>query len=246
MDKHVQKTLIIVSGIVLVCLIAFGFTASLFRTKTTISSNGISELKVIPDLVRVYFNIETKADNISDANDKNSEIFNNLHDKLITAGFEEGKIQTTNLRVDANYVWDNGKQSIDGYVAQHSVVVEMESDNMGLLEKVIDAGISSGAGISYINFELSSSKEQDYKQQALGLAAEDARSKAKSIAEGAGQRIGNLVSISDSGFSYSPWIAYASADAGVSSPEAIRETTAQITPSEQIVSASVTAVYRVR
>lgn len=69
------------------------------------------------------------------------------------------------------------------------------------------------------------------------------------IAEGSGQKLRKLASISDNRFSYRPWIVYDSASETMSaeaSPEIIRETTAQITPSEQIVSASVTAVYKIK
>lgn len=103
MDKSSEKTLIIMSGILLIIIFIFIFTSSLLKESITISSTGNAELKINPDLVKVYFNIDTKADNITEVKEKNFEMYDLLHSLLIESGFTEDKIQTTNLMVDSNY-----------------------------------------------------------------------------------------------------------------------------------------------
>ena len=113
------------------------------------------------------------------------------------------------------------------------------------LSAVVDAGISAGAGISSINFELSPEKQSEYKAQAIKLAAEDAKTKAEALAEGLGKRIGRLVSVSDSDFGYSPWVLYSGS--GMAEEAAVaKDAASSIQPSEQSITARVTAVYKIR
>ena len=108
---------------------------------------------------------------------------------------------------------------------------------------MIDSGIGAGAGVSYINYELNEDNQKKYKLEAITLATEDARAKAAALAEGSGSSLGSLVSISSSEFGYVPWLA-ASADSVKG--ESGAEVATSITPSEQEITASVTAVFRIR
>ena len=103
--------------------------------------------------------------------------------------------------------------------------------------------IGAGAGVSYINYELNDDNQKKYKVEAIKLATEDARTKAEALAEGSGSRLGSLVSVSSSEWGYVPWLA-ASEDAVKGSSGA--EIATSITPSEQEITASVTAVFRIR
>jgi uncharacterized protein YggE len=113
---------------------------------------------------------------------------------------------------------------------------------------VIDAGVDSGALLSYINFELSSAKQSEYKIAALKEAGVDAKAKAGAIAEGLGKNLGSLVSVSSSDFSYNPWNVYsarADLSAGMVAEEAKLSTT-NIVPGSQEVSAVINVVYKLR
>jgi uncharacterized protein YggE len=123
----------------------------------------------------------------------------------------------------------------------------IDSSSKGNIGGVIDAGVSAGAGISYINFELSQSKQNDYKVQALKDATEDAKIKAGAIVSGLGKTLGRLISVSDTSFNYYPWPIYQSRDGGVAvSGVEAKSATTNIVPGEQEVSASVIAVFKIR
>jgi uncharacterized protein YggE len=115
-----------------------------------------------------------------------------------------------------------------------------ESDKIGT---AIDAGVDAGAAISYINFELSPEKQNQYKSEAIKQAAEDARIKAEALANGVDKELGKLVSVSEGSFGYDPWRVYG-AVSGASDAAMAKEATTEIQPSEQEVSASVTVVYK--
>src|SRR3990170_2360532 len=237
MDNSIIITLIIVGAVVLLALIGLGFY-SYSNPAKTISSNGMATIKALPDLVVVYFNIQTTGQTSDEASDKNAEIYDKMKGSLMDLGFSEEEIQTESFSVYPDYDWQSGTQRIKGYIATHSVKVEILFDNKDMIGETIDAGINAWAGISYINYELTEENQNKYEAEAIKKATENARTKAEAAAIGSGSKLGSVISVSPS-FSYAPWIAFAEADVAKSSGTEIET---QITPSEQEVSASVTAV----
>jgi uncharacterized protein YggE len=243
MDKSVQKTWIIVGGIVFLAILGLAAFSS-FSLNNTVTGNGQATVKVVPDLIGVYFNVETSGTTSQQATEANSEIVDSLTSKLTDLGLSKSQIQTTGFSVYPDYDWVNGQRVSKGYKATHSIRVELETSDSAKIGNVIDAGVSAGAGISYINFELSQSKQNTYKAQALKLATEDAKIKAQAIADGLGKRIGRLVSVSDNNFNYYPYALYKSAGSASMDAEEARAATTDIQPGEQEVSASITAIYK--
>jgi uncharacterized protein YggE len=136
------------------------------------------------------------------------------------------------------------KRNANGYIASHAIKISLSANNSELVGKVIDAGVFAGAGISYINYELSSEKENELKAEAIKLAAQDAKVKAEAVAEGIDKRLGKLVSISVQDFNYYPWPLYSGK--GIAEDVVMaREASTNIVPSEQEISASVQAVYKI-
>ncbi|MFA4953370.1 MAG: SIMPL domain-containing protein [Candidatus Pacearchaeota archaeon] len=248
MEKSVQITLIVVAGFILIAFLGFAafsnFTNKVFPASNSVTGNGEAIVKTIPDLVGIYFSVETKASTSEEATSKNAKIVDELITNLVKEGFDRKDIQTLSFNVYPDYSWVNNQQKLNGYQATHQIKVELLTDDSGKIGDVIDTGVNAGAGISYINFELSQEKQNQYKSEALKLAAEDARIKANAIAEGLNKKLGILVSTSSSRFNYSPINLYtASSDSGVA--EAKRATT-NIQPGEQEISASVTVIYKLR
>lgn len=242
-DKSVQITLIIVSGVIVLSLLGYIIFSS-GSPSNTVTGNGQATIKAMPDLVRVYFNVETKGDTSKEATEANSEIVDELIIELIKIGFDRDEIQTMNFNVYPNYVWDSGQRKQQGYKATHGIRVQLSSSDSSKIGDVIDIGVDAGAGISYINFELSQEKQNEYKAQALKAAAEDSRIKAESIAEGLEKRLGRLVSTSDNNFYYSPWRLYEAASGTTMDASEAKAATTNIQPGEQEISASVTAVFK--
>lgn len=245
MEKSVQKTFIITAGIVVVLLTGI-LVYSNFSSGNTVTGNGQATIKVVPDLVSVYFNVDTKANTSSEATSKNAEIVDKLIAELVSEGLEKDEIQTMNLNVYPIYDQVNGQEISRGFRATHSLKVELPTSDSGKIGDVIDAGVNAGAGISYINFELSQEKQNDYKAQALKSATEDAKIKAQAIVSGLGKNLGRLVSVSDTSFNYYPWPLYTSAEGTTMDASAAKTATTNISPGEQEVTSSVTAVFKIR
>lgn len=246
MEKSVQITLIIVAGVVLLGLIGF-YMVSGIMPSNTVTGNGQASLEVQPDLIGVYFNIETTGKTASEAKDENAEIVDNLIFALVKQGFERKQIQTQSYNIHPEYTYINRQRKEKGYRATHSIKVELDIDALDDVGEVVDAGVDSGALISYISFELTQESQNKYKKEALEQAAQDAHDKAEAIASGLDKKLGRVVSTSDNNFGYYPWRLYETnsldiAESGAGAKQAVTN----IQPSDRTISASVSVTYKLR
>ena len=240
MEKSVQITLIIVIGVIVLVLASTNFSNP---SKNTITVSGQATIEVMPDIVSIYFNVDTQGSTANEAGDKNSEIVRDLIAALAALGFEEEEIQTQSYNIYPEYDYVVPRSNIIGYRATHSLRVEVPANQSARIGAVVDAGLDSGAGIGYINFELSQENQNKYKAEAMKLAAQDATSKAEGVAEGLGKTLGSLVSVSIDNYDYYPWLARDFS--GVAAAEA-KEAATSIVPTDQQISATVTAVFKIR
>ncbi|MEX0932847.1 MAG: SIMPL domain-containing protein [Candidatus Pacearchaeota archaeon] len=250
-SNSVQITLIISVTILIVAFLFFSLISNVAEgpyKENTISVNGESTIQVAPDEVSVYFNIETTADTAQEAQENNSQIFNSLKNALVAEGFSEDEIKTQSLSINPNYVWENNKQTTKGYKASHSVTIEFSSEESERVLDVLNAAVSSGVEIGYINFQLSDELEKEKKAEAIEEASGDARIKAEATARGLGKKIDDIVSVSVDNYNYLPYRAY---DSAVSSGSSIAEVEEAVTqerfnPSEQNIYASIRVVYELK
>ncbi len=241
-DNSVKIAGMIVGAILVVALLGF-WAFSTTVSGETVSSNGVAEVKVVPDLVSVYFNVETTGDNAKTAKDANAVIVDRVVTALLKEGFARDEITTENFNVYEDFDWSDGGRTSLGFKATHSIKVELSTD--GEIGDVIDAGIDAGAMLSYINFGLSRELENQYKAEALKLAAQDARVKAEAIASGLGMKLGDVVSTSSSDFDYYPWLAYETASAGSDSVRGAKVET-EIQAGERTVQGRVSVAYELK
>ena len=218
-----------------------------YDNKNKVTVEGVATVKAVPDLVAVYFNVETEGNTSSAAKDANAVIVDNMETNLIKLGLEKKQITTQNYNIYPNYDWVNGRQIEKGFKAVHTIRIELKSDKMDLVGDVVDAGVDAGAGINSISFELSQELQNEYKAQAMKLAAQDARIKAESVAEGFNKKIGDLVSTSINDFNYYPWGIYASGGGTmVAERDMAKEAVTNIQPGDQDITARISAVFEMR
>jgi uncharacterized protein YggE len=246
-DNSVKITAMIIIGVLIVFLAGAYIYSESSPAKETIQSTGYSTIKVVPDTVSIYFNVQTNGTTAKEAKDANEVIVDAMTSVLIEKGIEKNKIETMNLNVYEDFDWTyssySPKKISKGFVATHSIRVVLPTNSSDKIGDVLDGGIDSGAMLSYINFELSQPLENQYKAQALKLAAEDAKVKAESTASGVGAKLGKVVSVSTSDFRYTPWMAYDNSGGAMVKAE---EVSSSIQPSEHEINAQVTVVYKLK
>jgi uncharacterized protein YggE len=242
-DNSVKITGMIVGAVVLIALLGFYFYVESLP-KDTIQASGSSIVSVDPDVISVYFNVETRGDDAKEAKDANAEIVDEVITALIKEGFERREIVTQNFNVYEEYDWSKDSRKSIGFKATHSIRVELSEDKLDMVGEVVDAGIDSGALLNYINFELSRELENQYKAEALRLATEDARVKAEAMASGAGGSLGRIVSVNSNDFGYRPYLAYVNEAMALDVKGGDIETSIQV--GERDVSASVSVVFELK
>ena len=242
LDKSVQITLIIVAAIIVLAVIGIIYFNS-GSSANTIQVNGQATAEVAPDLITVYFDIETTGSNSKIAEDANSAIVDKLTNNIIAMGFSSSDLKTQSFQIYPEYDYTNGQKFLD-YKASNSIKIQIPVGQKDKVSNLVDAGTTAGAGISYINFELTPALQRNAKTEAIKNASDDATVKAQAIADGFNKRLGRLVSVSLDNFNYQPWPIYASSSSGVASAPEAKSAAMNINPSAQEVSASVTAVYK--
>ncbi|MEK6918461.1 MAG: SIMPL domain-containing protein [Nanoarchaeota archaeon] len=252
MEKSIKITLIIASTVLILGLLGFitfnGFVDD-SNPSNTVTSQGSSVIKVVPDVVTVYFSVQTRDKTADSSQKNNSEIVDKLTNKLILAGFSKDDLKTQGFSVYPEYDWSNGDNKIKGYLTSHDLKLEISAENSDDIGKAIDAATESGVLVSSINFELSKELEEKYKTEALQEATANARAKADAIAKGLDKEVARVVSVSTSDFNYYPWRSYsldssiAEASYGESAALA-KQAAVSINPSEREVTAQVTVVFK--
>lgn len=247
MDKHVQMTSYIVGTIVLVAVLAFIAVLQFAPTTSanTVQVQGTATIKVMPDVISVYVNAESRGKTSAEASDKNTQIVEAFKRSMRAQGFTDAEIQTASFNIYPDYTWNDGVQKQNGFVATQGFKIVLNESRFDKVSEVVDSAVSAGAGISYINFELSEEKQSLYKKEALQKAAVDAKEKAVAVASGFGKTISaKPIEISVSDFGYMPWNRYeASASGGIADA---KQVAANLVPSEQDVTAYVSARYALR
>jgi uncharacterized protein YggE len=211
--------------------------------ETQLTVTGMSQIKVVPDLVAIYYDIQANETTALNASKSAAKIANALTDALTRLGFNKTDIQTQSYSVNPDYIYDykTGQQISNGYRARQQIKLEFSTQNTSLISDAVDAGISSGANIDYINFELSPTKQEEYKTQALKEATANAKAKATAIASQLDRTLGRIDSISASDINFYPVPVYGgitSANAPAAEGEIMN-----IQPSSQDVNAQVNIVF---
>ena len=235
----------IILGIIVVAILGIlGYFA--YSNTPIVSAEGSSSLKAQPDELSVYINIETRNATLQDAQKTNSQISANVMSALTALDIDEKDIQFAGYSSYPWNEWDGTMSKDKGFIVSQQIIVK--TAKFSDTPKIVDAAVNSRALVQSIQFELSESKQNDYKSQALKAASENAKEKASSIAEGQNRELGRLVSVQSNDFNYYPMPYYTMKDslggsASASVAEA-RSAAANIAPSDIDVSASVTVQYK--
>ncbi|MEM4133953.1 MAG: SIMPL domain-containing protein [Candidatus Micrarchaeia archaeon] len=232
--------------VAVVAILVIGFLFAIYylypkqSSDQTVSVTGNAQMKVLPDRVVVYAQILTKSkDSAEEAKNLNAQISDAVLTSLIKAGVNRSDIETSGFSVYPEYDWiqDQG-QVLKGYVASNSMKITIaDFENAG---KIVDAVVNNGGLISYINYELSAEKMNEYKAQLLYEASKDAKTKAESIAFGLGKKLGDVVSVSASDYNYYPYPIYR-AEAGAD----LKEISTNLPSAKLDVTATVSVTYKI-
>jgi len=166
----------------------------------TIRVSGVGEAHGRPDVAEITVGVTTQAETAQEAMETNNEAMRELFETLERHNIKDRDRQTRNFSVSPRYHQDRRNRdkppTIVGYEVRNQVHIRVrELENLG---EVLDSVVRSGANqISGINFYIDNPRE--LADQARTKAVQDAKRRAKLLADEAGVGLGKVLEIHEGG-----------------------------------------------
>jgi uncharacterized protein YggE len=171
---------------------------------------------------------------------------NSVQSALKRAGIASKDIETDQYNLYPWSEWDpdEHKQREMGFRVYHTLKVKTtDLDKVG---DFVGAAVDAGAtGVQGVSFGLSEKQEQEVRKTALQDAANNAQAKAKTMADGLGVNLGELLSVTESSFNYGP-VFRADMEAMSMKAGGMPEAAPPIEPEQIEVRAQVSVSYRIQ
>ncbi len=198
---------------------------------------GQGEVEQIPDQVIINFGVQTNAPVLKQAQDENARRIAALLSALKKSGVPEKNFQTTSVQINPRYDYVNGKQRFVEYVASKNFTVRMDDiEKYGqVFQAALDAGVNQAGGVQF-----ESSKRKELEQEAIKRAVQDAQKKADILAQAAGRKRGEALTI-EIGGSEAPTPMFRGKMMSMNA--AVED---QVAPGEISIRSSVTIKYRLQ
>ena len=159
-----------------------------------IVTSGHAEVKRAADRAWVGINAESRAKDPKEAQRLNTDAMTAVQQKLKSLNLGADAIRTTAFELRPEFDYNNGRQTLRGYVARNSI--EVRVDDVNRVGEVLTAAVGSGAtSVGGLRFDI---KDRDAaEQEALRLAVSNARARAEAAAAGAGMKVERVLRIED-------------------------------------------------
>lgn len=236
-----MKTRTIIAALLALALIALGGCTTKIVTSEgaaqlyTVTAGGEGKTVAAPDVAEMYFGATVSSDDAKTALKQASDAAGAITAAVKKAGVAAEDIQTANISVYPEQSGDSGKITITGYRA--SVQVRVKLRDISKVGDVIGAASDAGANeISGPTFTLSNDSEA--RNKAIELAIADARGCAQVMAKAAGKTLGEIVSVSESGFGNPVYVG--------AKAEAMDVIAVPVEPGQLEITANVTVVFELK
>lgn len=209
--------------------------------RDVISVSGEGKAQGVPDVALVDLGMTSEKATVSDAQQDNTKVMNNLLMAITALGIDKKDVQTTSYSVSPAYDWTDGKQTLRGYTVSQMLHVKVRNLDVvsTLLGKAGELGANQVGGISFTIDE-----PDKLRDEARTKAIAAAQAKAATLAAQLGVALGRVVSYADSGTPSQPQpIMFDKAAMGVGGGEAIAP---NVEPGTNEIVTDVTVTYEIR
>lgn len=185
---------------VLVCFLLFCFEALTMASEVSLLVvEGVGEVQVEPDLAFINLGVNRRAATAKTAQEEVNEALKGILAGIENLGIPGKNIQTSRLNLNPIYVQTDRRAGeapkIVGYEANYSISIRV--DQLQLLGEIIDSALGEDANqLQGVRFELSNDTAS--KSEALKMAVEAARQKAKVLSDSAGVKLLSIKEIKES------------------------------------------------
>lgn len=168
---------------------------------TTFNLSAYGETRIAPDMATINLGVQNDAPTAAEALKANGARMNQVLAALKKAGIAERDIQTSNLNLNAQYVYEqNQPPKLTGYQASNQVTITVR--DLSKLGAAVDATVGAGANtVNGISFGLAN--PQAAEDAARLEAVKALQAKAELYGRATGYKAVRLVNLSEGG-GYSP------------------------------------------
>ena len=168
--------------------------------RPVISVDGSGHATAAPDMAEVSLGVVSNSSDAAKAQAENASKMQAIRQALLSVGIDAKDIQTEQYSI--NPVFSDDRRKITGYQVHNSLNVKVK--DIAKVGKVVDGGLAAGANnINSLHF--SKQNPEGMRQQALGNAIMDARTKANVIANCLGVKIVGVQKVTENvGSMYRP------------------------------------------
>lgn len=157
-------------------------------------ASGEGVVKRAPDRAWVQITAESRSRNSREAQKLNADVMAALLQKLRGAVPAADAIQTRGYDLQPEFDYNNGRQTLRGYVARNSL--EVRVDELPRLGEILDLAVTFGAtSVGNVRFDLKD--REGAEREALRLAVQDARRRADAAAAGAGMKVDRVLRLEE-------------------------------------------------
>lgn len=163
-----------------------------------ISVSGSGSAFGAPDVAVLQLGVSVLKPSVAEAREEAASAMEDVLDSMKDNDVEEKDIQTTRFSVQAEYDYEDGRQELRGFRVTNIVTAKLRDiDKTG---EVLDDAIKAGGDlveVQSVSFTIDDPEE--LREEARREAVEDARQKAETLAELTDVKLGEPLSISESG-----------------------------------------------
>lgn len=168
--------------------------------KNQVAVNGEGKVTVKPDVALINIGVTTEKITVAQAQKENVDKMNAVT-KAIKDQFkiDEKDIQTSQYSISPKYDWSDGRQRIIGYSVNQSISIKARDfDKLGdILAKATELGANSVSGPNFIVDDV-----EKYREDARKEAIDQAKDKARVLADQVGIKLGSIVNFSENNGGY--------------------------------------------
>lgn len=209
----------------------------LMRT-VTVSGRGVESIPAT--IAQVSLGVEAQGKTAQEVQEEVARRSSAVVELLRSRNVE--KLQTTGIRLNPNYSYENNVQRLIGYIAVNTVSFRIDTQRIGnLLDEAVKAGATRIDGISFVAADSAIAKAQE---QALQKATLDAQRQANAVLATLNLKPQEVVNIQVNGAAVPPIAFRVRAAAPPVGDMAINEVSTPVVGGEQQVEASVTLQIR--
>jgi uncharacterized protein YggE len=170
-------------------------SAAFGQTGQELEVRGYGRLKAQPDLCILYIELKTIQKEFGTTVSVLTSDYEKIIKHLEKEGFKKEDIKTSNYGVQGNRIYGRGTFYDSGFVGHQNLSVEFKNTSESLT-KITDSFSRSPVKVQFsFSFTISDRKREDFRNELIKRAIQDANQKARLISETSGQQLGKIKKI---------------------------------------------------